>query len=101
VERGREDRHQFRFIVCGERRSIWCPRSRTIECGTIDTPNPAATRYTTEEIWGASCPRIGLSPASWQLAMILSWRPGPIVRRTNIKCRSTAQGPTGTPAADY
>ena len=64
----------------------------SIECGTIDIPNPAATKYTIEAICGASCPRIGLNPARWQLAMMLSWRPGPIARgkSINVSCAKVA-----------
>src|SRR6266850_3699759 len=64
----------------------------SIECGTIDIPNPAATRCTIEEICGASCPRIGLNPARWQLAMMLSWKPGPIARgkSINVSCAKVA-----------
>src|SRR5258706_2661640 len=40
----------------------------------------------------ASCPRIGLNPARWQLAMMLSWRPGPIARgkSINVSCAKVA-----------
>ena len=52
-----------------------CNRRR--DAGTIETPSPAATRFSVEMMRGASWPTRGLKPAPRHAVMMVSYRPGP------------------------
>ena len=72
--------------------------------GTTETPRPAATRVSTELIWGGACrPMIGLKPARRHAATICSRKPCPTGRgRTrSVSPRSADRGSDASDARGW